>query len=87
MEDSVWNEALAQKVFDNLVDAEEAICCECKRDLSPRLPDTVEGEAIPQEHVQICQSFLLLCPPCFGQRPRISEDCGSLSSCSQVLPG
>ena len=45
-------------------------------------------EAVPQEHVQICQSFLLLCQPCFGQSPRISEDyvavCHHVPKCFQA---
>ena len=73
VETTVWNEGVAAKAFENLVDNEEAICHQCNQDLSPRLTEVLEEEAVPSGHIQICQSFLLLCAFCFGQRPRTPE--------------
>ena len=73
VEKNVWNEGVAAKAFENLVDNEEAICHQCNQDLSPRLTEVIEEEAVPSGHIQICQSFLLLCASCFGQRPRTPE--------------
>ena len=73
VESNVWNEEIAAKAFENLIDNEEAICQQCNQDLSPRLTEAIEEEAVPLGHVQICQSFLLLCTSCFGQRPRTPE--------------
>ena len=89
VENTVWNEENATKAFENLVDTEEAICQQCNQDLSPRLTEATEEEATPQGHIQICQSFLLLCSACFGQRPRIVEQylpiCTHIPRC--VQPG
>lgn len=87
VENNVWNEEIAAKAFENLVDNEEAICQQCNQDLSPRLIEAIEEEAVPSSHIQICQSFLLLCASCFGQRPRTPEQylpiCTHTPRCSQ----
>ncbi len=86
-ENTEWNEEIAAKAFENLLDTEEAICQQCNQDLSPRLTEAIEEEAIPQGHIQICQSFLLLCASCFGQRPRTPEQylpiCTHVPKCFQ----
>ena len=87
VENNVWNEEVAAKAFENLVDNEEAICHQCNQDLSPRLTEAIEEEAVPSGHIQICQSFLLLCASCFGQRPRTPEQylpiCTHMRRCFQ----
>ena len=88
VENNEWNEGNAAKAFENLVDNEEAICHQCNQDLSPWLTEAIEEEAVPLDHIRICQSFLLLCASCFGQRPRTSEQylsiCTHTPRCSQA---
>ena len=88
VENNEWSEEIAAKAFKNLVDNEEAICHQCNQDLSPRLTEAIEEEAVPSSHIRICQSFLLLCASCFGQRPRTPEQylsiCTHTPSCFQA---
>lgn len=56
LENNEWNEGIAAKAFEDLVHNEEAICHQCNQDLSSRLTEGMEDEAVPSGHIQICKS-------------------------------